>query len=51
LQEWGLDAGTPEYDATGAQFLLTLPAEQQQDMTNRLMDLTSGQTSVSVVED
>lgn len=51
LQEWGLDAGTPEYDATGAQFLLTLPADQQQDMTNRLMDLTSGQTSVSLVED
>lgn len=50
LQEWGLETATPEYDATGAQFVLTLPAARQEDLTHRLQDLTSGQTHVSVVE-
>ncbi|MFT8564733.1 IMPACT family protein [Acetobacter orientalis] len=51
LQEWGIDATTPAFDATGAQFVLTLPLAQQQDFTHRMMDLTSGQTHIAVVEE
>lgn len=51
LQDWGIEAAQPDFTATGAQFVLTIPLEQQQDVSHRLMDLTSGQTVVSVVEE
>lgn len=51
LHEWGMEAAPPAFDATGAQFLLTIPLAQKEDFTHRMMDLTSGQTNITVVEE
>lgn len=51
LLEWGIGTAPPEFDATGAQFVLTIPLAQREDFAHRMMDLTSGQTHIAVVED
>lgn len=52
LQEWtGIESAPPEFDSTGALIVLSLPVEQQESITHRIQDLTSGQATVSVVED
>lgn len=52
MQDWaGIEMAPPDFDSTGANIVLTLPAEQQESLTHRILDLTSGQAHVSVVED
>lgn len=52
MQDWtGTESAPPEFDSTGAQIVLTLPVEQQEMITHRIQDLTSGQTTVAVVEE
>ena len=50
LPEWGVDSDPPVFDATGARFVLTMPAQWQNDITHRITDMTRGQTCVDVVE-
>lgn len=50
LPEWGVDSDPPVFDATGARFVLTMPAQWQDDITHRITDMTRGQTCVDVVE-
>lgn len=51
LPEWGVEADTPEFDALGAQFVLTLPAEWQENITQRITNLTNGQAQIRLVEE
>lgn len=51
LPEWGVEADTPEFDALGAQFILTLPTDWQENITQRITDLTNGQAQIRLVEE
>lgn len=50
LPEWKVEAEQPFFDADGAQFVLALAAERQDEISARIMDLTHGQAHIHVLD-
>ncbi|MBO1326411.1 IMPACT family protein [Acetobacter sp. TBRC 12305] len=51
VPEWEVEVEPPTFDASGAQFVLLLPAGRQEEITARIMDLTNGQARIHLLED